>query len=214
MNKSTRYNAIIVLGGGRTNEGDLTPLSIQRLNKGIELYKEGVSNKVVALGGHYSTYSPHATRFQKTGAYLRGEYLIRGGVSASDVIFVEDGKDTIGEAFASRQKMRALGIRSISLVTSDKHLDRSLFIFRRIYGEQSQIEGIGVPSADLLNSEEEAEYLGVAKKFFSRLPHEIPDPNLDSWYSDHSQLYQEYKTIHDRFHLPGNESQAYMGVRK
>lgn len=214
MNISLKYDAIVVLGGGRTNQGELTPLSKQRLDKGIELYKEGSSDTVVVLGGPYSTYSPNAIRFKDTGARIRGQYLINNGVDPNDIMYVENGRDTILEAFASRQKLRDLGIKKIGLVTSDKHLDRSLFIFGRVFGPENQIEGISVPCGDILNVEEEAAYLEAAKRFFANFPDTIPDPNFETWFSNHAELYGEYKMIHDRFHPPGQESQAYMGVRK
>jgi uncharacterized SAM-binding protein YcdF (DUF218 family) len=209
-----QYDAIIVLGGGRNNSGDLTPLSTQRLDKGGELFKQGVSPKVFALGGYKSTYSPQAITFDRTGATLRSEYLQTLGVPIDSVVLVENGKDTIGEAFASREIARELNAKSLLVVTSDKHMERSLFIFRRIFGQDFQIDGSGVPCGDLLNSDEEKEYLGVVERFFSGLPENIPNPDPESWYQDHADLYQQYKEIHDRFHPTGKESQAYSGVRK
>jgi vancomycin permeability regulator SanA len=48
---ANQYDAIIVLGGGRTNKGDLTTLSKQRLDAGCELYLAGKAKFIVALGG-------------------------------------------------------------------------------------------------------------------------------------------------------------------
>jgi len=44
------FDAIIILGGGRTNNGDLTSLSIQRLDEGRRLHKAGLSPKIFTLG--------------------------------------------------------------------------------------------------------------------------------------------------------------------
>jgi len=58
-------DAIIILGGGRTTNGDLTTLSIQRLDHGAKLFNERVADKVFAMGGQYSTYNPLAIFFDQ-----------------------------------------------------------------------------------------------------------------------------------------------------
>lgn len=77
MSNKEKYDAIIVLGGGGFNSGNLTPLSIQRLEKAYELYSKGKSRKIFVLGGHYSTYSPKAIYFQMTGAEIRKQFLLK-----------------------------------------------------------------------------------------------------------------------------------------
>ena len=209
-----KYDAIIVLGGGRFNSGELTPLSTQRLDKGIELFKEGVALIICALGEHKSTYRAEAIDFDVTGAKLRKRYFIDHGIPEENIVKVEEGRDTIGEAFASRKVLRERGARKLLVVTSDKHLERSLFVFRRVFGENYKIDGYPVPCGNLLNSQEEREYLEVVKKFFISLPKDIPVPNPDLWYQEHAELYEKYGEIHDRFHANGKESQAYSGVKK
>lgn len=89
-----------------------------------------------------------------------------------------------------------------------------MFIFRRIFGQDIEIEGSSTPCGDLLDENEENEYLGAVRQFFVRFPETIPTPNLDTWFINHRHLYDEYKRIHDIYHPVGKESQAYMGVRK
>lgn len=211
-----KYDAIIVLGGGRFNDGDLTPLSIQRLDKGCKLYHDGISNKVFSLGGEFSTYNPNAIKFQKTGADLRAEYMIGKGVNSNNIVRVAEGRDTIGEAFASRKITKNLGLKNLLIVTSDKHLERALFIFRRIYGKEFLVNGEGVPCGDLLNEDEECEYLMAVKNFFVTLPEDIVDPiNFENWYQEHKSLYDQYRDIHLRYVKDGKESnQAYLGVKE
>jgi len=213
---SYKYDAIIVLGGGRTNNGTLTNLSTQRLVKGAELYKEDLASKVFALGGVYSTYNPNAIKFDRSGAELRRDFLIEQGVKPDDIIEVAEGRDTIFEAFVSREKARELGLKKLLVVTSDKHLDRALLIYKRIFGKDFVIEGNGVHCGDLLNEGEESEYLELVKKFFLHLPEDIPIPeSWGQWYEDNIELYEGYREIHKRYLTDGVETnQAYMGVRE
>jgi uncharacterized SAM-binding protein YcdF (DUF218 family) len=214
------YDAAVILGGGRYDENTLTPLSIKRLDKGLELYQKGLFPKILLPGGKYSTYSPNAIEFDKTTAQLRKEYLLSlGNIKEEDILLVEDGRDTIYEALAVRKKSNELDYKTLLLITSEKHMPRALYIFRRIFGDDIQIDdgdGLGqVNTGDILLDAEEKEYLSAVKDLFSNKPNDIPDPkSWDEWYLQNKSLYDEFKIIHDKFHPPGKESQAYAGVNK
>ena len=203
----------IVLGGGRTNSGVLTELSKQRLKKACELYEHGVIVKVAALGGHYSTYSPNAIFFERSGADIRKDYLHSHGVPFENIILVPNGRDTILEAFACREVIRKSEVKRILIVTSDKHMKRALFIFRRIFGENFTIKGEEVSCGDILDENEEKEYLNLVREFLDNFSEEIPDPDLKIWIKNQKDYYHRHKKIHDKYHSKGKESQAYMGVR-
>lgn len=211
-----RFDAIIILGGGRTNDGNLTTLSRQRLDEGLKLYKEGVALKIFALGGYYSTYNPNSIAFDISGAKIRSDYLIARGANPNDVVLVEDGRDTIYEAFASREKAKELGLKRLLVVTSDKHLERAIYIYKRIFGKSFEIEGQGIPCGDLLNETEEKEYLHLVQIFFASFPEEIPMPvSWEDWYAAHKKLYDSYKEIHTKYIGGGKETnQAYMGIKQ
>lgn len=217
---SDHYDAIIVLGGGRTNDGSLTDLSIQRIEKGAVLYRElkakGVAPKVFALGGKHSTYSKAAIAFDQTGAELRRDLFIKLGVDPSDIVMVEGGRDTIGESFVCREKAKSLGFHNLLLVTSDKHMERAAFVFRRIFGKEFNFDEYGVPCGEILREDEEKRYLEVTREFFKRLPEEIPTPSdWEQWRADHQDLYDAFKRIHADYLKDGQETnQAYMGIRK
>src|SRR3989338_4320078 len=122
MKPTTKYDSIIVLGGGRNDKG-LTALSTARLDKGWKLLQQGKAPKIFALGGHYSTYMEDAKYYEMTGAELRSNYLFgKGNVESKDIVLVADGRDTIYEAFASRKIARESGMKNILLVTSEKHM--------------------------------------------------------------------------------------------
>jgi uncharacterized SAM-binding protein YcdF (DUF218 family) len=207
------YDLAIPLGGGRNNDGSLTWLSKQRLEKAAEVYKLGKTSKVLALGGHYSTYRPNAIRFKETGARLRANYLMALGVNRRDIVLAPNGGDTMKEAFASKKAVQKLGCKKILLVTSDKHMRRALFIFRRIFGGKIKIIGVKVSCGDILNGDEEREYYQLVTKFLDSFPKEIPDPDLDRWVDDHRDYYDKHQAIHDKYHPSGRESQAYGGVK-
>ena len=215
MQATKHYDAMIILGGGRVDEETLTLLSIQRLDKGAELYSQGLANKVFALGGHYSTYRESAIRFEKTGAELRKDYLINHGVPEDAIVKVEDGRDTLYEALASRKIAADIGMHDILLVTSDKHLRRALFTFKNVFGKKFSIEGIDVPCGNLLNEQEESRYYELVQRLFETLPEDIPNPtDWDTWYKENRWFYEEQASIHKEFVSDAIETnQAYMGIK-
>lgn len=169
MDNKETYDTIIVLGGGRYNNGDLTPLSIQRLERGYQLYSKKVAGKIFAMGGYYSTYSKKAIHFKISSAQLRREFLINLGVKSDDIIMVENGRDTIGEAFASRKSANELQMKKVLIVTSDKHMKRALWVFRRIFGKGFEINGESVPCGNLLIEDEEKRYYDATVTYFQRI---------------------------------------------
>ena len=205
--------------GGRNDKG-LTPLSTARLDKGWELLQQGKAPKIFALGGHYSTYMVDAKSYPDTGAQLRKDYLLnKGNINSDNIVMVEDGRDTIYEAFASRKIAREMGIENVLLVTSEKHMKRALYLFQKIFGKNFHVHGGQDTWAEtgnvLLDAEEEA-YFRLWKGVFDKLPDEIPDPeSWEQWYKQNIENYQQHKKIHDEFHPPGGtESQAYTGRDK
>ena len=214
-----KYDAIIVLGGGRNDKG-LTSLSTKRLDKSWELFQNRQAQKIFAMGGHYSTYTEDSICFPDTGAQLRRDYLLnKGNISSDNIVMVEDGRDTIYEAFASRKIARDMGLKNIILVTSEKHTARALFLFQRIFGKNFTITGnkdTWAETGDVLLDAEETAYFSLWKGVFDKLPTEIPDPeSWEQWYKQNIENYKAHKQIHDEFHPPGSEeSEAYTGRRE
>ncbi len=213
---TTLYDAIVVLGGGRTSESELTTLSTQRLLRGSELYKQGTAPKILVLGGHASTYSPHAISFKRPGAELRKDFLLQHSIRPQDIIVIPQGRDTIGEAFAVRERAKQLRLHRLLIVTSDKHCARALFVFKRILGSGFLIKTKSVPCGNLLSQKEENEYLTLLKSFFARLPKDLPAPaRWEDWYHAHRGLYAAYAAIHAKYRKGGVETnEAYMGVKE
>jgi hypothetical protein len=222
MDQTLQYDAIIVLGGGRIDEENLTVLSTQRLDCGVELYHKGLARKIFAIGEHRSTFSTshyEAISFRKTGAELRKEYLIGKGVPSESIIEVPLGADTIVEAFASALFVKDLGFEKVILVTSDKHALRAKEIFqeafRRVFnGDNFKIEISEVPCGDLHDETIEQQLLMLTKDFFCALPDDVvtTKEDLNGWYERYREFYERLETL---IRLPNSEFlQAYAGAKE
>lgn len=227
-----KYEAIIVLGGGRHGEdkpmlgvkkGDLTTLSTDRLDAGARLFKDLLPTnpdlKIFALGEKKSTYAPTSIEFEEPCCVLRKNYLLSRDISDNAIVEVNGGRDTIGEAFATRAACRELGIKQVLLVTSKTHMERALWIFQRVFGEEIFIDQPEEKylCKDKLNLDEEREIFELTKNYF----HEkfgynpIPNQNMQTCLEDNSEFYAAQAEIHARYMTEGVErNDAYLGSGK
>jgi uncharacterized SAM-binding protein YcdF (DUF218 family) len=226
------YDAIIVLGGGRHGEGkptlgvkkgDLTALSTDRLDAGARLFQDLLPTNpnliIFALGENKSTYAQTAIEFAEPGCALRKKYLLSNGVPNNAIVEVNGGRDTIGETFTIRAACRELGVKNVLLVTSKTHMERALWIFQKIFGEEIFVDQPEQKYSceDKLNSEEEREIFELTKNYF----HEkfgynpVPNQNMQAWFEDNAQFYAAQSEIHARYMTGGVErNDAYLGSGK
>lgn len=202
-------DTILILGGGVFPDGTLTNLSRQRLDAAISLFKQGAAPTLTVLGSQKSTYLPDAITFAQTGASLRAAYLVSKGITADRILKIEDGKDTIGEAIACKMAFPAHNTKTFILVTSVLHIPRSEWLFQTILGDGYRIIPHGVPCGGLLLADEERDYLLTTQAYFRKHPENLK--HLSNWHADNPALYQSFKDIHDSYHPPGKESEAYIG---
>lgn len=208
MLQTASYPTAVVLGGGFFMDGTLTTLSRQRLDAAIALFRAEKIATITVLGERKSTYLSNAIEFEKTGAEKRADYLAQSGIPTDKIHQIPFGRDTIGEALAVKKHGE---FSKFLLITSDLHMPRAHWIFQTILGDSVKIEDYPVPCDGLLLMEEEQDYLAATRNYFATRPHILE--NTDNWHTLHSELYATFKTIHDKHHPKGKESQAYCAVR-
>ena len=59
-------------------------------------------------------------------------------------------------------------------------------------------------------ADEEAAYLRTTQDYFASHPGCLTQPG--NWHDSNPELYTAFKRIHDEFHPPGKESEAYLAV--
>lgn len=200
----------VILGGGFLPDGSLTPLSLQRLDAGVELFQRGVVPSLTVLGAIKRSYLPNISDYARPGAESRAEYLMSQGVPEGSINKILDGRDSIGEFLGLRKHLPALGVNDFILVTSEIHMPRSLWLAATILGDGYSVHPHPVPCGGLLIADEDAAYLKATREYFAARPNILDD--TENWHTTHSDLYNRFKEIHDEFHPPGQESQAYFAV--
>ena len=117
---------LIVLGAPNTPSGVLSDISKSRLDNCLSRYKKGKS--VLCTGGwgaHFNT-APNAH-----ASYARA-YLAANGVDESDFLDLALSENTVDDAVKIKSILSNFSNASLTIITSDYHLDRVRLIFDEV----------------------------------------------------------------------------------
>lgn len=139
-------------------DGSLLRESRLRADKGYELYKKGVVNKLILSGWDYREDSK-ITLARAMRNYLQNTYCF----SKESIYLCEDSRDTVGDAVFSRKKIEENPTNNtFCVVTSNFHKERARKIFEFVYGKRFQIKLIGVGKR-LTKKKSEEEQLSLSR---------------------------------------------------
>ena len=131
-------DAIVVLGYGPPVDKAGKPVNelSRRVEKGVELYRQGLAPVLIMTGGNtYQDYYESA---------VMKELAVSLGVPADAVVEEREAMDTIGNARYSAALVRARGGQSAIIVSSPYHLKRARKLFAAT-GLELQTAGCKVP---------------------------------------------------------------------
>lgn len=136
-------DAIVVLGGGVHPDGTLPPVARARVERAVELFESGVAPRLI-LSGRCGLSAPEPA---VTEAAAMAEYAAGFGVPRGAMFLEDDAKDTLGNAyFTWREFLEPNEWTSIRVVTSDYHLSRAAWVFRKILGPGYDVSFVSAPS--------------------------------------------------------------------
>lgn len=137
---------ILVLGGGISKEGILPKHVKARLRLAAKIFKKYPKAKIL-LSGKYSFLYPKNILPPKTEAAAMKDYLLALGIPAETIFLEQKSKDTISNAyftktlyFIPKKEKKAV------IVTSEFHLPRTRYIFKKIFGKKYTLKYVSVPS--------------------------------------------------------------------
>jgi len=120
-----KADVIIILGGGVLKDTRTLPWGVvERIQKGVELYKQGIAPKIIVTGGlvAFNSYAE---------SEIMAPYVRQLGVPTGDVIEEDRAKDTYSNALYSHQILEKNGWAKAIVVTSDFHTQRACHVFRQ-----------------------------------------------------------------------------------
>lgn len=140
-----KLQVIIILGSTNSPDGEISPIGLQRLDKGAEIYKNKEGLKILLTGGN----SGKEKKFEFPYSYYAKQYLISIGVEEPDILPLVLSKDTVEDAKLSLPVIQEYQFHSILVVTSDFHLERARYIFDRVFSSfELTYEGIAYVTSD------------------------------------------------------------------
>jgi len=139
-----KIHAIIILGGG--TDGTLKPAfyTKERLEAFVVNASKFTNTPIIASGG-YTASSDKAPKY--TEAEIIKNNLKENGFSSKLIYLEKRSRDTIGNAYYSKQIIkRHPRWKNILIVTTNKHIPRSRWLFNKVFGKKYSIKYYGVPS--------------------------------------------------------------------
>jgi uncharacterized SAM-binding protein YcdF (DUF218 family) len=117
---------LVVLGSPNSPEGKLSLVSHSRLDRCIEQYKPGI--KIICTGG----WGAHFNTSKYAHASLAKDYLMENGIPHE--VFLENAlsENTVDDAVKVKEIISNLNPVSITIISSDFHIERVKLIFEEI----------------------------------------------------------------------------------
>lgn len=114
-------DCILVLGCGVSESGTPSPVLSDRLNRGIDLYEAGASQKLLMSGDH------GRTNYDEVNAMKN--YAIDRGIPSENVFMDHAGFSTYESMYRARDIFRA---EKIVIVSQEYHLARSVYLAKAL----------------------------------------------------------------------------------
>lgn len=137
-------DAIVVLGRGVRADGSLGLIARGRVDRALELYELGVAPRIIFSGRSALMGDDNPA---VTEASAMATYASVRGLPAAATFLEDESRDTIGNAFFTwRRWLRPNEWRSIRVVTTDYHIPRAAWIFRKVLGASHDVSFSAAPS--------------------------------------------------------------------
>lgn len=125
-------DCILVLGCQVREDGSPSLMLSDRLDRGVELYKNGAAPKLLMSGDHSGDYNEVHTMKQ---------YAVSCKIPSEDVFMDHEGYSTYESLYRAKY---VYGVKKMIIVTQKYHLYRALYIARSL-----GIDAVGVPAAEI-----------------------------------------------------------------
>ena len=131
------YEAIIVLGYDISADGILPQEGINRVEKAVDLYEQGLSKTIIFSGA--VSYS-HDFQPSRTEASAMADLAIAQGIPAGAIIVEAQARNTRENATYSLLLVAVHSWHRLLILTGDFHLQRTAYIFRKVYGSSYALD--------------------------------------------------------------------------
>lgn len=136
--KGFHCDALVILGRGVDAQGRLPLAALERVRRGVALYNLGIAPRIILAGRCALMADGHPTPV--TEARAMANAAIEAGVPESALLLEEESEDTIGNAyFTARRYLEPNDWNTVRVVTSDYHVPRAAWVFRKVLGDSVDV---------------------------------------------------------------------------
>ena len=111
-------DAAVVLGAAVWSS-DVSPVFRERINHGINLYRQGKVRKLIFTGGQGNPGEP-------TESSAARKYALKNGVPAQDILIEEKSHNTFENIVYAKQLADSHGIKRVLIVSDPLHMKRAM----------------------------------------------------------------------------------------
>jgi uncharacterized SAM-binding protein YcdF (DUF218 family) len=162
----TQSEVVVVLGGGMHSDGTPAPATLARGKAAVDLALAHPDAAIICSGSHGVGRKP-----RRSEAASMADVIAAAGVDPERIFLEDESRDTIGNAvFVAERYLSRMSPRSVYIVTSPFHLERSVETFRLVLGPAWPIEGVASAPApdDVERATHEPRFLLQTRQFLAR----------------------------------------------
>ena len=111
-------DAAVVLGAAVWSS-DVSPVFRERINHGINLYRQGKVRKLIFTGGQGNPGEPTESSAAK-------KYALKNGVPAQDILIEEKSHNTFENIVYAKQLADSHGLKRVLIVSDPLHMKRAM----------------------------------------------------------------------------------------
>jgi len=136
---------IVVLGGGMHPDGTPAPATLARATAAADLARARPEAAIICSGSHGVVRKP-----RRSEAASMADLIVSAGTDQERIFLEDQSRDTIGNAvYVAERYLSGIPPRSVYIVTSPFHLERSVETFRLVLGPKWEVHGIAsAPAPD------------------------------------------------------------------
>ena len=133
---------LVILSHLMNKNGILNNETVRRINKAIEICYERKIELIMTNGWAYRKDNSNTI-----GRIVKNYILNNFKLENCKVLVNTKSRDTVGDAFFSRIKLKGYSISKITVVTSDYHIHRTKLIFNSFFSNIEYLEILGIKTS-------------------------------------------------------------------
>lgn len=155
LRKGFRHT-LLVVGNSSLKNGMPSLYQISRVKKAASLWKKNNYSKLLLTGGAVACAIPEAI--------IERALAVKFGIPAQKILIEDRSRSTLQNALFAYEILKDTDLRKLTVVTSDFHMQRARFIFKKVFGHMDI--SIKFEAAELNEPRMRKLWLGLKERYY------------------------------------------------